>query len=438
MMKPQDVIRRKRDGEELSIDEIEFFISGVCSGSWSEAQIAALTMAIFIHGLSDKERDALVKAIVYSGEVLDFSDLDKPKADKHSTGGVGDKTSLIVAPLVASFGVAVPMISGRSLGHTGGTLDKLESISGYNVNLSISEIKRIINHCGFVFAGQSESLVPADKKLYALRDSTATIECLPLIVASIMSKKLAERLDALVLDVKTGNGAFMKSFDEACKLAEAMVQTGKNFGVKTEALITDMNQPLGKFVGNSLEVYECIRIMRDEADEKMKRTVDLSVELAARMLLAVGKFKNLTNALLECRKAIKEGAVLEKFRENVTLQDGDLRIFDHPESLLEKMLKFPVKAEKAGFVAEIDTRQIGEAVALMGAGRVRPEDKIDHGIGLECLKEVGDEIKQGEDICILYCRSESQASRFSRKILDAYKIKEEPVARLHLIHGFVS
>jgi pyrimidine-nucleoside phosphorylase len=255
-MNQQKLIRKKRDGEILTKPEINAFVRGVTDGTWADYQTSALIMAMFINGLSFDEQNALTEAMLDSGERLDFSDVDVPVADKHSTGGVGDKTSLIIAPIVAACGVAVPMISGRGLGHTGGTLDKLESIAGYNVNLSTDELRQTIKSCGFAMTGQTAKIAPADKKLYALRDATSTVESIPLIVASIMSKKLAEGLDALVLDVKTGSGAFMKELKDSKRLAEALVQTGNAFGVRTEAVISDMNQPLGKFVGNALEVFE--------------------------------------------------------------------------------------------------------------------------------------------------------------------------------------
>ena len=260
-------------------------------------------MAMFINGLRQSEQNALTEAMLHSGEILDFSDIDAPIADKHSTGGVGDKTSLLIAPIVAACGVAVPMISGRGLGHTGGTLDKLESIAGYNVNLSTEKFKKIIRKCGFAMTGQTEKIVPADKKLYALRDATATVESIPLIVASIMSKKLAEGLDALVLDVKTGTGAFMQSERDARKLAKALVKTGNAFGVKTEAVITDMNQPLGKYVGNALEVYECVKILRNETDASAKQTLNLSIELAAHILCLAGIGNSIKNSKLKIQRS---------------------------------------------------------------------------------------------------------------------------------------
>jgi len=428
MMKPQDLIRKKRESASgLSAEEIESFVFGVCNGSWSDAQIGAMLMTMFIIGLNQAEQKALVKAMIHSGETLDFPDIDLPKVDKHSTGGVGDKTSLIIAPLAAACGLAVPMISGRGLGHTGGTLDKLESIKGYKVNLTKSQIHEIIKKCGFALSGQTASLVPADKKLYALRDETATIESIPLIVASIMSKKLAENLDALVLDVKTGNGAFMSDFQNAIKLAKAMVETGKNFNVKTTALVTSMNQPLGRFVGNSLEVYECLKIMRNETDNLTKSTLDLSVQLTARLLILSGIAGNLDEAIKICHEKLSDGSALERFRLNIQLQGGDPSICDNPEKLIqqEEILKIPVIAEESGFVAEIETKEIGEAICDIGGGRIRSEDRIDHAVGFECLKKIGDKIEKGEELGIIYCRNNEQALKIKDRIERAYKLSFE-------------
>ncbi len=427
-MNLQDLIRKKRDGARFSVEEINAFISGVCDGSWADYQISALVMAMFIQGLNQAEQNALVKAMLESGEVFDFSDIDAPKADKHSTGGVGDKTSLIIAPLAASCGVAVPMISGRGLGHTGGTLDKLESIEGFNVNLSATQFKQTIKKCGFAMAGQTKKIVPADRKLYALRDACAMIESVPLIVGSIMSKKLAEGLDALVLDVKTGNGAFMENIWDAQELAKALVKTGNDFNVKTEALITDMSQPLGKFVGNALEVYECVKILRGEIDEEMQTTLDLSIELTARMLVLTGISTNLDDASAICLEKIWDGAALEKFRQNIELQKGNPIICDKPERLLDKKIKqIPIASAENGFITEVETKSIGNAICEIGGGRFKMSDKIDYAVGFVCDKKIGDAVKKGETLGILYCRNQKQAELIGGKLQNAYKIgKEKP------------
>src|SRR5215470_16629543 len=350
-MRPQEIIEKKRDGKALSKDEIDAFVDGVCDGAWADYQVSALVMAMFIRGLDQTEQDELTRAMIHSGKVLDLSDVGRPVVDKHSTGGVGDKTSLIIAPIAAACGLAVPMISGRGLGHTGGTLDKLESIPGYSIELSTERFKELLAKNGYAMIGQTGEIAPADKKLYAMRDATATVPCIPLIVASIMSKKLAEDLDALVLDVKTGTGAFMQTMPDSLDLAEALVETGKSFGVSTQAVVSDMNQPLGKFVGNALEVYECVKILRGEADELMGPTLELSTELTARMLVAGGLVNSIEAAKGTIGEVLSSGVALEKFRENVEVQSGDPRICDDPEMLVcENLVSVAVIAETVGFV----------------------------------------------------------------------------------------
>lgn len=433
-MRPQDIITKKRDGEKLSRKEIFSFIKGVTHESWADYQVTALIMAMFINELDSDEQASLTQAMLDSGEVLDFFDIEKPIADKHSTGGVGDKTSLLIAPIAASCGIAVPMISGRGLGHTGGTLDKLESIEGYNVRLSTVKFKQVINKCGYAMAGQTAEIAPADKKIYALRDATATVPSIPLIVASIMSKKLAEGLDALILDVKTGSGAFMQEFDDAKKLVEALVKTGNFCGVKTQALITDMNQPLGKYVGNSLEVYECIKILRSEIDEQMQPTLELSIELTARILKMTGVSNSIKNAKLKIQSCLENGKALEKFRQNIELQNGNPEICDKPEILFSKdLIKFAIKAKSSGFINKIMTSEIGMAISEIGGGRQKAEDSIDHFVGYDCEVKLGDEIKFGENLGILYSRNEKQANLISEKIQDAYKISSKKPPELKLI-----
>ena len=438
-MNQQEIIRKKRDGEILTDGEIDDFVVGVTSGTWADYQTSALLMAMYLNGLNSEEQNALTRAMLASGERLDFSDVDAPIADKHSTGGVGDKTSLIIAPLVAACGVAVPMISGRGLGHTGGTLDKLESIEGYNVNLSSEEFKRIIKTCGFAMSGQTAKIAPADKKLYALRDATATVESVPLIVASIMSKKLAENLDALVLDVKTGSGAFMQRFEDAKKLAAALCKTGNAFGVRTEAVISDMNQPLGKYVGNALEVYECVKILRGEADEKMMPTLELSIELAARMLVLCEVEESIQSSKLKVQSLLDSGAALEKFRRNVELQNGDAKVCDKPESLFnENLIQVEIKAEKTGFVSEINASAIGECVSRIGGGRIKVEDTIDFAVGYKCAKKLGDRAKAGETLGVIYCRNNAQADAIYEKLANAYKIEDEkPSGKFELVKEII-
>jgi pyrimidine-nucleoside phosphorylase len=434
-MNQQDLIRKKRDGKTFSTAEINAFVEGVTSGDWADYQTSALLMAMFINGLNLAEQNALTRAMLSSGEILDFSDIDAPVADKHSTGGVGDKTSLLIAPIAAACGVCVPMISGRGLGHTGGTLDKLESINGYNVRLSKKEFKQIIKKCGFALAGQTEKIVPADRKLYAMRDATATVESVPLIVASIMSKKLAEGLDALVLDVKTGSGAFMQSETDARKLARALVETGNAFNVKTEAVISDMNQPLGRYVGNALEVFECLNLLRNDVDEQSQATLDLSIELTARILVLTGSSNSIEGAKSKIQNVLDSGAALEKFRENIGLQGGDARICDEPDILLEKnLLKVEIKSPAGGFVCEINATEIGRAVSAIGGGRAKIEDQIDYAVGYACEKRLGEAVKEQETLGVLFCRDENQAAKVSSELQEAYKIAEEkPFEQFQLI-----
>lgn len=438
MFKPQEIIRKKRDGGSLTGEEIANFVGGVTDGRWADYQISALLMACFTRGLNSEEQAFLTAEMLHSGDVLDFSDIEAPKADKHSTGGVGDKTSLIIAPLAAACGVAVPMISGRGLGHTGGTLDKLESIKGYNVNLTLEEFKKIVREHGFAMCGQTPEIAPADKKLYALRDATSTVEYIPLIVASIMSKKLAEGLDALVLDVKTGSGAFMTEFEASCALGKAMAETGYACRVKTQAVVTDMNQPLGKYVGNALEVYECVKILRGETEDGFEATLELSLDLTARMLALTKVAVNLKNARKICEEKLRSGAALEKFRQNVEIQGGDARVADEPEMLLDRnLLEIPVTAAETGFITAVDVRAVGEAVSQIGGGRIKVEDKIDFGVGFACEKKIGDEIKAGESLGVLYCRDEKQAARAGGALQKAFQIGAEAGAPLSLIKASI-
>jgi pyrimidine-nucleoside phosphorylase len=438
-VRPQDIITKKRDGERLSQDEINYFIRGVTDESWADYQISALIMAMFINELDLSEQSYITQAMLNSGKVMDFSDIELPIVDKHSTGGVGDKTSLIIAPLAASCGLAVPMISGRGLGHTGGTLDKLESIEGFNVNLTTVEFKQIVRECGYAMAGQTTDFVPADKKIYSLRDATATVPTIPLIVASIMSKKLAEGLDSLVLDVKTGNGAFMREFKDAERLARALVETGNSCGVKTQALITDMNQPLGKYVGNSHEVYECIKVLRNESDEQMKPMLEVSIELTCRLLIMSDVAKSTGEARKILIEKLESGKALEKFRKNVELQNGNPKICDKPEILLDKDLElFEIKADRSGYIGEIQTEEIGKAISSIGGGRTKADDRVDHAVGYAALTRLCDEVKVGEPLGILYCRNQSQNEAIGETLRTAYKIVDTEKNQLELIKKVIT
>jgi len=427
-MRPQDVIRRKREGGALSVEEIEFFIEGVTGGGFADYQASALLMAIYCRGMNETEQRTLTEAMLHSGDVLDFSDIPLPKADKHSTGGVGDKTSLIIAPLAAACGLCVPMISGRGLGHTGGTLDKLEAIAGYRVKLDEREFRRVLKLCGFAMMGQTAEIAPADRKLYALRDATATVEAIPLIVASIMSKKLAAGLDALALDVKVGTGAFMREEARARELAHALVATGNACGVRTEALITDMNQPLGRAVGHALEVHECIEILRGESHAGARPVLDLSVELTARMVSLAKVESTIEAARSRVQRALESGAALERFRRNVEAQGGDARVCDEPARLLQTSTLRAVKVEstRAGFVTQIEAAEIGYAVSVIGGGRTRVEDEIDHQIGFVADVKHGDQLTQGDALGTLYCRDETQSATAGARIKAAYTIADEP------------
>lgn len=436
-MRPQEIIATKRDGKALSDPEITSFIDGVCDGSWADYQITALIMAMFIRGVNRREQYSITGAMLNSGTIMDFSDIDAPKGDKHSTGGVGDKTSLLIAPLAAACGIAVPMISGRGLGHTGGTLDKLESIPGFDVNLSFASFKKVLKKCGFALGGQTKTIAPADKKIYALRDATSTVPYIPLIVASIMSKKLAEGLDVLVLDVKTGSGAFIQKYAETLKLANSLCETGKSFGVNTRAIITEMNQPLGKYVGNALEVYECIKILRDEAEDQMKPTLELAVELTATMLVQCKIAGTMENARDKINRALKSGEALSRLRQNIEMQSGDPKVCDKPEMLLTKGLtEVVVKSDNSGYIADIDSLIVGNVICEIGGGRLNAEDTVDHAVGYSCLKKIGDRVQNGEEIGIVYCRKNHPA-QISEKLRSAYKISKEITRTTKLIRATV-
>jgi pyrimidine-nucleoside phosphorylase len=438
-MNPQDVIRKKRDGGALSREEIAFFVRGVTDGSWADYQSSALLMAIFLKGMNAREQQSLTEEMLYSGKRLDLSEIPVAKVDKHSTGGVGDKTSLVLAPVVAALGLCVPMISGRSLGHTGGTLDKLEAIPGFRVSLAPEEFRAVLRDAGFAMMGQTAEIAPADRRLYALRDATATIEAIPLIVASIMSKKLAAGLDALVLDVKTGSGAFMLEEEDARRLARALVETGNSCGVRTLALITDMNQPLGRAVGNALETRECLDILRGEVDERTRPVLDLSLELAAHMVVLARSESSLETARVKARRALDSGAALERFRACVEAQGGDARVCDRPALLLPLTLKeVKVESPRAGFVTSINVAEVGRAVGMLGSGRLRVEDTIDRAVGFLVDAGIGDQLAAGEALGLLYYHDEALAKEAAARIQAAYEINDEPTTAPALIKEVVA
>jgi pyrimidine-nucleoside phosphorylase len=415
-----DLIRRKRDGAELQRNEIEFLVNGYTCDQIPDYQMSSWLMAVLLRGMSRAELAALTETMLKSGQVLDFSELGAAKADKHSTGGVGDKTSLIIAPIVAAGGLYVPMISGRGLGHTGGTLDKLESIPGFNVNLSVDDFRRVLAQCGASLIGQTAEIAPADKKLYALRDVTGTVESPYLICASIMSKKLAEGIDALVLDVKTGSGAFMKSEKDAVFLAELMVETGQRLGKRVSALITDMDQPLGHAVGNALEVAECIEILNGRGPDDLR---ELSLILSAWMFLLGKRVGSVDEGRELAEKMISTGKARDKFREMIRLQSGNTTVMDDLGLLPQARHQADVKSPASGFVTAIMCEQIGTAGVLLGGGRARKEDSVDPAVGIMVHKKVGDRVSAGEPLCTVYYNSAERLAGVAPLIEKSYTIE---------------
>uniref|UniRef100_A0A7V3ZWR5 Pyrimidine-nucleoside phosphorylase n=1 Tax=candidate division WOR-3 bacterium TaxID=2052148 RepID=A0A7V3ZWR5_UNCW3 len=428
-MRMVDIIKKKRDGEALTPEEITFFVENYTKGEIPDYQASALLMAIFFRGMNTEETVVLTECMMRSGEILDLSDIPGPKVDKHSTGGVGDKISLPLAPIVASLGVYVPMISGRALGHTGGTLDKLESIKGLTTAISPDKFKKQLKEIGVVMAGQTENLCPADRKLYALRDVTATVESIPLISASIMSKKLAEDIDGLVLDVKTGNGAFMSKYEDAKKLAETMVGIGKGMGKKVKAFITNMNQPLGFKIGNALEVEETIEILKGEGPEDVR---ELTYALASEMLMIAGKVNSREEAIKSIDNAIKSGKALEKWEELVKYQGGDLEYMYSKDFTRTKNI-YELKANTEGYLFSYNTYLIGVAVSVLGAGRSTKDDKIDPQVGIILRKKVGDSVNHGETIMEVRYNDERKFRQALEILQNSFTIKEEKPLKEPLI-----
>ncbi|MGG1246041.1 pyrimidine-nucleoside phosphorylase [Bacillus spizizenii] len=432
-MRMVDIIIKKQNGKELTTEEIQFFVKGYTDGSIPDYQASALAMAIFFQDMSDRERADLTMAMVNSGETIDLSAIEGIKVDKHSTGGVGDTTTLVLAPLVAALDVPVAKMSGRGLGHTGGTIDKLEAIDGFHVELSKDEFIKLVNRDKVAVIGQSGNLTPADKKLYALRDVTGTVNSIPLIASSIMSKKIAAGADAIVLDVKTGAGAFMKTEEDAAELAKAMVRIGNNVGRQTMAVISDMSQPLGFAIGNALEVKEAIDTLKGEGPEDLH---ELVLTLGSQMVVLAKKADTLDEARTKLEEVMKNGKALEKFKDFLKNQGGDSSIVDDPSKLPQAAYQMDVPAKEAGVVSEIVADEIGVAAMLLGAGRATKEDEIDLAVGIMLRKKVGDKVEKGEPLVTLYANREN-VDEVVAKVYDNIRIAAEAKAP-KLIHTLIT
>lgn len=432
-MRMVDIIEKKRDGQELTTAEINFFIEGYTKGEIPDYQASALAMAIYFQDMNDRERADLTRAMVESGDTIDLSAIDGVKVDKHSTGGVGDTTTLVLAPLVASLGVPVAKMSGRGLGHTGGTIDKLESIAGFHVELTREQFIDLVNRDKVAVIGQSGNLTPADKKLYALRDVTGTVNSIPLIASSIMSKKIAAGADAIVLDVKTGDGAFMKTQEDAEKLAHAMVRIGNQVGRKTIAIISDMSQPLGFAIGNALEVKEAIETLQGKGPKDL---TELVLTLGSQMVILAGKAKTSEEAKEMLLDAIHSGKALAKFKEFLANQGGDASIVDDLTKLPQAKYKIELPAKQSGYISRMVADEIGVASMILGAGRATKEDVIDLAVGLVLHKKVGDKVEEGESILTIYSNREN-VEDVKQKLYDNIFIADTATAPT-LIHTVIT
>jgi pyrimidine-nucleoside phosphorylase len=432
-MRMVDLIEKKRDGGELTTEEINFFVQGYTRGEIPDYQVSALAMAIYFRDMTDRERADLTMAMVRSGETIDLSAIEGIKVDKHSTGGVGDTTTLVLAPLVAALDIPVAKMSGRGLGHTGGTIDKLEAVEGFHVEISKEQFVELVNKHKIAVIGQTGDLTPADKKLYALRDVTGTVSSIPLIASSIMSKKIAAGADAIVLDVKTGAGAFMKTVEDAKKLAQAMVRIGNNVGRKTMAVISDMSQPLGRAIGNALEVKEAIDTLRGKGPKDLE---ELCLALGRQMVFLAGKAESLEEAEELIRGVIQNGKALEKFKEFLANQGGDPSVVDHPEKLPQAAYQVEVPAKTDGVVAEMIADEIGTAAMWLGAGRATKESEIDLAVGLVMNKKIGDPVKAGESLVTIHANREN-VDDVIEKLYASIRIDKEAQAPV-LIHDIVT
>jgi len=417
-----ELISRKQNGVELSAEEIEFMISGFAKGTLPDYQMAAFLMAVYFKGMTDSETNSLVKSMLESGDTIDTSNIPGIKVDKHSTGGVGDKVSLVLAPLVAAAGLPIPMISGRGLGHSGGTLDKLESITGFNVNLPIEQFLAQVEAVGVSIISQSDALVPADRKMYALRDVTATVRSIPLMCGSIMSKKIAEGINALVLDVKTGRGAFINDLEESRRLAKSLVSIGELAGIKTRALITDMSQPLGNTIGNWLEVEESVRCLKNEGPEDLE---ELTLQLGAHMLILGEMADSVDDALKKLKSLLEDGSAFNKFVELVEAQGGDSSVLYEPDKYPSSNFSEDIAAASSGYVESIDPYALGIASVALGAGRKKIDDVLDHKAGIKLFKKLGDSVSQGDKLASLYSNSKEKLESQLDEIESAVVIGNE-------------
>jgi pyrimidine-nucleoside phosphorylase len=431
-MIPQWIIEKKRDGGALTDEEIGLFVGGYNSGSIADYQMSALLMAIAIRGMSIDEIYSLTKWMLFSGQVLDTSSINKPKIDKHSTGGIGDKITLVLAPLAASCGIAMPMVVGRGLGITGGTLDKLESIPGYNPHLADADFLRVVQECGCSIVGASSSMAPADKKIYALRDVTGTVESIPLIAASILSKKLSVGLDGLVFDVKWGRGAFMKDKDSAVALARTLVEVCRRFKLRSKALLTDMNQPLGRAVGNAMEVLEAVETLRGGGPADV---IALTLTLGEKLILMGGKARAADYAREALLKKIKSGEAFERFKEMVKLHGGQAELLDNPGRFVHARVEQKLTAKAAGYVQAVDAELIGKAALVLGAGRARVDDRIDYSAGIICLKKTGERVKSGEPLAMLYADTDEKIAAAEPMVGKAYATGSKRVKPPPLVAG---
>ncbi|MBI5217282.1 MAG: thymidine phosphorylase [Ignavibacteriae bacterium] len=434
MFNPTEIIRKKRDGGKLSREELKFLIQGYLDGSVPDYQISAFLMAVFFRKMDFEETSVFTDVMLHSGVVVDLSSVPGIKVDKHSTGGVGDKVSIILAPMVAACGVPVPMISGRGLGHTGGTLDKLESIPGFRTNLSLEEYKHVIADVGVVMIGQTKEIAPADKLMYALRDVTATVECIPLISGSIMSKKLAEGIDALVLDVKTGRGAFMQKQEDAIELAKNLIAIGTNFGKQTIGLLTDMNQPLGYAAGNWLEIVECIDCLKGKVIPDL---MEVTYALGGTMVMLGGKAKTIQEGIEQCKEVIHNGKAYDKFIEMVKRHEGNTSYILNPESYPKSKYSVEIKSNHTGYISAIDALEIGLTCIQLGAGRMKVDDVIDPKAGIIFKKKIGDKVNLSDTLAIMFTDVANTLQESSKRIQNAFTFSDNYVEPPNMIHALI-